>query len=377
MAVKQMIGSLCPVHRPRGQVWLERMNDRRIGITVPDGEGIVDRLMSLNGLRWHRDGGHWSVPDSTGTVEDLQELFDGYVVVVDPSLPGRVAPLEEMRRELVARRYSPRTAKAYLRFVREFLGFANKPAGDIDNSDIRRFLAYLSEKRCLSDSTLNQAANAIRFLYWRVYDKRFDYTYCRPKKAKRLPIVLRRDEMARLLDAIPIMRNKLIIMLLYGSGLRVGEAVRLRPEDIDHERGVIFVRNGKGKKDRYTVLSSITRDYLTQYCSEHRPRTWIFEVGERKGHVHERTVQHAIVRARRRAGIDKRVTTHTLRHSFATHLLEDGANLFHIKKLLGHKHIQTTLKYTHMTTKDVARIRSPLDRLNAGREPAAGIGGHT
>jgi site-specific recombinase XerD len=183
----------------------------------------------------------------------------------------------------------------------------------------------------------------------------------RPRRERRLPSVLSRDEVGRLLDQIANPKHRAIVSLVYSAGLRVGEVVRLRPADLDRERGLIHVRRAKGAKDRFTLLASAARRAVDEYLQDADPGTWLFPGPSPARHLSSRSVQKVVERARVAAGIQKRVSVHTLRHSFATHLLDGGTDLRFIQELLGHGSARTTQIYTHVSTKDLGRIRSPLD----------------
>jgi site-specific recombinase XerD len=175
-------------------------------------------------------------------------------------------------------------------------------------------------------------------------------------------------EVERFIARVSNRKHLAIIMVAYSAGLRVGEVVRLKISDIDPERMMIHVRAGKGKKDRYTILSSLALEVMRDYAYYYKPSKWLFPGGREGRHLTERSVQKVVERAAAKAGIRKHVTTHTLRHSFATHLLENGTDLRYIQELLGHKSARTTQIYTHVTRRDLARIVSPLDRIDIGRK---------
>ena len=185
----------------------------------------------------------------------------------------------------------------------------------------------------------------------------------RSKKERRLPDVLSQQEVFRLLEAVGNAKHRVIMLLVYSAGLRVGEVVRLKPGDINKDRNLIHVRQSKGKKDRYTVLSQVALEALNMYVEKERPEKWLF-VGSQPGrHLTESAVQKVFDKAKEKAGIMKDVSVHTLRHSFATHLLESGTDLRYIQELLGHASTKTTEIYTHVSKRDIGRIQSPLDSL--------------
>jgi site-specific recombinase XerD len=271
---------------------------------------------------------------------------------------------EDLRKELVSRKYSYTTVKGYLYYNRDFLNYAGKNLSDINDSDIKDYLLYLVEKRNAATSTLNQAINALKFYYGTMLKKKFMYEVKRPRKDKKLPVVLSKEEVAKILSSVDNIKHKAILMLVYSAGLRVGEVVRLRPEDIDSKRMLIHIKASKGRKDRYTLLSETTLETLRRYWREYKPEKWLFEGARAGRYISTRTVEKILEHACEKANIRKDVSVHTLRHSFATHLLESGTDLRYIQELLGHTSSKTTEIYTHVSTKSLGKIQSPLDSLN-------------
>lgn len=180
---------------------------------------------------------------------------------------------------------------------------------------------------------------------------------------KKLPVILNRDEVTKILSVPSNIKHKAILMLIYSAGLRVGEVIKLKLEDIDSQRKLIHIMDAKGRKDRYTLLSDAALETLRAYCKEYRPSKWLFPGQDKDRHITTRTVEKIFSNACREAGILKEVSVHSLRHSFATHLLESGVDLRYIQEILGHKSSKTTEIYTHVSTKDMSRIKSPLDSL--------------
>ena len=277
-----------------------------------------------------------------------------------PLTPRRQAQLEAVERELKLRRYSPRTRRAYLKLLRRFLH--EMPAGDEFTADgIRGYVVGFVD-RGLSVGYQGQLVAAIRFFCVHVLrDRRLGEELPSPRRPRALPSVLSMQETRRLFSALENPKHELMALLLYSSGLRVSELVGLRAEDLDTERRLVRVRRGKGAKDRYTLYSEVAADAVARYRALQEPRHYLFPGPRPDRPISTRTVQKVITAAARRAGIGKRVTPHTLRHSFATHLLEHGIDVRHIQELLGHVSLTTTQIYTHVATRDVAQIRSPLD----------------
>lgn len=278
-----------------------------------------------------------------------------------------------MRRDLEIRGYSARTTDAYLRAVAGLVRFHMKPPGELGPAEIHEYLHYLIHERRLSYSSFNIAVSALRFFYshtmpvpWRV--ERIPYH----KKPRRLPVILSRDEVLRLFAAVGNLKHRAILVTLYAGGLRLGEAVHLRVDDIDSGRMVLRIRSGKGAKDRYVPLSETLLALLRAYWRAHRPEGWLFPGGKAGCPLHPRSVQRVFESAVRRADIGKDVSIHSLRHAFATHLLEDGAHLRAVQALLGHASLSTTAVYAHCTETYVRELRSPLDRLSTD---GLGLGG--
>lgn len=275
----------------------------------------------------------------------------------------KVGFYDKVRSELRLRNYSNKTIKSYTSCLRSFTRyFQPRHPRQIEETDIRNYLLYLLEEKRFSAATVNQVFNALRFLYVELYKMPFIIgSLPRPKKEKQLPVVLSQEEVVRLLDSVDNLKHKTILMLIYSAGLRVGEAVRLKIEDIDSERKLIYLKSAKGKKDRYTLLSDVALKNLREYFKAYRPKEYLFEGAPGRKHIAERSVQEVFKRATGMAGIRKHVTVHSLRHSFATHLLEAGTDLRYIQEVLGHASSKTTEIYTHVSKQKLGKIINPLD----------------
>ena len=273
-----------------------------------------------------------------------------------------VAVLSRVELELKLRGYSRQTRKSYMGCCRRFLQWKRGYRGE-GQEEVRSHLEWLLD-RGVSRSAFNAANSALRFLYREVLMQPASLERLRrPRGGRQLPEILSQREVLRILDSLRNPKHRLILALLYAGGLRVGGVVRLKVSDVDSDRMLIRVRQGKGRKDRYTLLPRSILQDLRSYWKAYRPSTWLYP-GAREGrHLTERSVQKVFSRAVAAAGIRKRVTVHTLRHSFATHLLEGGTDLRYIQELLGHRSSKTTEIYTHVQRKDLARIESPLDAL--------------
>jgi integrase/recombinase XerD len=297
---------------------------------------------------------------------------------IPPTIPPPWVELyERTRRELVLEGYSPRTRKVYLGHIRRFLRWVEEEreggAGDvalpaIDAGTMRAWLLHRLDRDEISRSSHGQIVSALKVLLVRILGRRQEVEGLRlPRRERSLPKVLSRVEVRQLLDAARGSRAQAILTLLYSSGLRVGELVRLRPTDLEVERGLLRVRKGKGARDRYTLLSERAMAAVVRYQEAHRPASWLFPSGaDPERPLTTRTVQAMVRGAAKKAGLTKTVTPHVLRHSFATHLLEAGTDLRYIQLLLGHASTRTTQIYTHVSRRDLARIRSPLDSMDFG-----------
>lgn len=258
-----------------------------------------------------------------------------------------------------------KTTKSYLCCLRSFVDYEKpKHPRSVTDEDIKTYLLYLIEEKSFAASSVNQTFNALRFPYVDLYKMPFKIgSVPRPRKERTLPDVLSREEVKRLLQVVSNPKHRMVLMIIYSAGLRIGEATRLRPEDIDSDRHMIHIRGGKAKKDRYTMLSEKGMNELSKCLALYKPTTYLFE-GKRGGKPYSlSSIQQVFRKGITHAGITKPATVHTLRHSFATHLLEQGVDLRYIQELLGHSSSKTTELYTHVSSKNIATIRSPLDSL--------------
>lgn len=277
---------------------------------------------------------------------------------------------ERMVHDMNVRNLAPRTIEAYVAGVKGLARYYNRPPDQLTDGEVHRYLLHLRDERKLSASTCIQVRAALKFFY--------DVTLRRPKAAltvpparrpQKLPEILSRAEVERMLEVTRNVRHRVLLMAAYGSGLRVSEVVALRPTDIDVERGVVRVVQGKGCKDRYTVLSHRLAMEIECYYEERgRPETWVFwRRNDPSRHCDVTTAQRIYYGAKERAGITKQGGIHALRHAFATHSLEAGVELPTLGRMLGHNSVSTTMRYLHTTTRRVSSHSSPLDRLLIGK----------
>jgi site-specific recombinase XerD len=278
--------------------------------------------------------------------------------------------MSELRRKMLAdlrvRNYADRTQAIYIARVAEMAGHFGRSPDRISREEVRDYLRYLVSERGVSRSAYVQTTAALRFLYRATLDRPEMVPHLPyPRQKRRQPVVLSQGEVARLLEALPNLKHRTVAMTQYGAGLRISEALRLQLRDIDSDRMVITVRHGKGDVDRQVILSKVLLGALRKYWRAYKPGCWLFPGKNPEAPLTATTIQHAIQAARRRAELAKPATSQTLRHSFATHLLESGTDLRIIQVLLGHRSLRTTQIYTHVATDRLRGTVSPLDTLDA------------
>lgn len=274
--------------------------------------------------------------------------------------PLRQRMLDDMR----VRNYSEATRTAYVDAVARYALHYKRSPDQLGPEEARAYLLDLYKQNRFSVSYIKIAVCALRFFYTKTLGRDFDVRYIPyPRKESRLPVVLSRKEVARLLDATTNGKHRVILETIYGTGLRISEVARLRVADIDRSRMVLRVRQGKGHKDRYVPLSPVLVRRLDEYCTEYGPQGWLF-AGLKKGRpVNKSTVGQLCRDACKRAKLEKIVSPHVLRHTFATHLLESGVDIRSIQEYLGHGSLRTTAIYTHIAPVAPGAFRSPLDDL--------------
>ena len=267
--------------------------------------------------------------------------------------------IQRMWEDIRFRNLSNSTYKNYTRNIRNFFAFCRKPIEELDENDIRNFLHYLIDEKKYAPTTVNQSSAAIRFFFAVSLNRPMNYLQIPLMKVpKTLPDVLTREEVSSLIRACTNTKHQALLLLAYGSGLRSGEIETLRVKDIDSKEMRIFVKGGKNKRDRYTLLSQTTLEALRTYWKDYRPNSpegWLFPGFRNIGHLTRAAIALAFDTCVKRTGITKEVSPHSLRHAFATHLLEDGVELIKIKELLGHHRISSTMVYLHLsnTTKGI------------------------
>jgi site-specific recombinase XerD len=283
-----------------------------------------------------------------------------------------ISPLRRrMIEDMTIRKFAPRTQASYIRAVRNFTLFLGRSPDRASAEDLRRYQLHLASSG-VSVPSMNATVTALRF-FFKVTLGRSRVTDQMPfvREPRKLPVVLSPEEVARLLDAAPGLKYKAALSVAYGAGLRASEVVSLKVSDIDSERMVIRVEQGKGRKDRYVMLSRPLLDLLRAWWLEARPQGWLFPGRDPVQPLTTRQLNRACHAAAQAAEIDKRVSLHTLRHSFATHLLEQKVDIRVIQVLLGHKKLETTALYSQVATRTIREVRSPLEQLAMTVKPPA------
>ena len=362
---------------------------------------IINAVKSIPGRRWNQDLKLWYIPkrhfnlEATLTKLDQLARIDYSALEASDTKYHTPAPEDypaserdkhirrfeespqkakielppEYLEKLVRRRYSSNTIKTYVTYMRSFIEeFRNRDLSDITTNEINDYILKLIRTKGISPSQQNQRINAIKFYYEKVLgqDKQLYYLE-RPRKARELPKVLSETEVLSILQAITNLKHKAIITTIYSAGLRRSELINLRKSDVFFERKMIFIRGAKGKKDRSTVLSDFLTTLLHEYLQKNKPNYWLFE-GVNRNQYSTTSIAKILARAATKAGIEKKVTPHMLRHSFATHLLEQGTDIRYIQTILGHGSSKTTEIYTHVSKKSLAQIKSPLDTIMANKQ---------
>ncbi len=339
--------------------------EKCVVLRFPDKSDLNLRMKRVSGSEWDRKNGCWRMPYREDYRRFLKGIFPEYRLVVEVAgaKGGNGGVLGLYEQSLERLRYSPRTVRSYCHYFGEFL---KEVSGDPDSVSVEFIRDYVHREvrdRDLAGSTQNQMISAIRFYFEHVVRRpREDYELERPLKPRRLPVVFTEEEVLKILSVISNVKHRCLLGLVYSAGLRLSEVINLKIGDIDSKRKQIFIRSGKGNKDRVVILSERALHLLREYYRVYRPVEWLFE-GMNGARYSARSVQKIFERALERSGVMKKATVHTLRHSFATHLLDHGTDLRYIQELLGHSSMKTTEIYIHVTNNQMSQIKSPLDTL--------------
>jgi integrase/recombinase XerD len=279
---------------------------------------------------------------------------------------------DQMRMDLELKNLSPRTRSCYLTWMRSFALHFHRSPDELGEQEIRDYLHYLIQVKKGSQSGVSQAYSALKFFYETTLKRDWNgFRIPRVQKGKKLPVVLSQQEIQAIFSATRNLKHRVVLMTIYSAGLRISEVVHLKVSDIDSQRMTIRVQQGKGQKDRYTLWSQRTLEVLRAYWKEYRPSGWLFPGKPETEPLSVSSVQRVFEKVLLRARIKKPASVHTLRHSFATHLLEAGTDLYHIQRLLGHTSPKTTAIYLHLSRKNLGGLTSPLDLLEGvGKSPS-------
>ncbi len=339
---------------------IQHRGERRISVSFEKDQELISWIKTFDGSRWSSTRCVWHLPDT-----ESNRLYFNLPLPIDlfPNEDG-IKQLIVFKEWMKSKRYSESTIKVYLDSMKSFLVFHRlKKVADLNNDDVIKYNNDFVLKRNLSATYQNQIVNAIKLFFKIISNTKMDIdSVHRPRREKILPNVLSKEEVLRLIDVTDNLKHKTLLALIYSSGLRISEALNMKATDIDSKRMLIHVKNAKGKKDRYTLLSNKVLMILREYYAVYKPKVYLFE-GFRGGMYTDRSAQIVLQKAAQKAGIDKRISLHTLRHSFATHLLESGTDLRYIQDLLGHSSPKTTMIYTHVSSTSLKNIKNPFDTL--------------
>jgi integrase/recombinase XerD len=368
---------------------------------------VIALLKTIPGARWAPKEKCWHVATQAGGMEKLNRQFEGKLLfemdiktvrredgktvgredgmtvglydgkesgeisirrtgegLIDQKARVNLVPSEFIK-TMTLKNYAQNTIRTYKSMMQEFLEYYRElDPTKITEEQIRDYLLHLIEERNVSISYQNQSINAIKFYYEQILGRPVKTYYVqRPKKEKILPNVLSEQEVLQILNSTDNLKHKTILSLIYSAGLRRGELINMKINDIDSKRMYVIIRQGKGRKDRYSILSEKVLELLRRYVKQYKPAVWLFE-GQFGGQYGASSIQHILKDAVAASKIRKRVTVHTLRHCFATHLLEHGVDIRYIQELLGHQSSKTTEIYTHITQRGLGKIKSPLDSFD-------------
>lgn len=337
---------------------INHKGEKRIAVYFAKQREEIARFKKLPDARWSATLKVWHLPDNA-------ENRKRFKLAPQWQLSAELnASLQEFGQWLRAKRYSHNTQKTYGEALKAFLiHLNNKPLEEVGNRDVVLFHDEHIIKKGLSASYQNQVINAIKLFFSTIQNRNLEIERLeRPQRERRLPNVLSKEEVKQILEASVNLKHRAMMAITYGCGLRRSEVLNLTPTDIDSMRGVVLVKQAKGKKDRIVPLPNKLLTMLREYYLAYKPKTWLFE-GQGGMQYDERSLASVLKNAVAKAGIPKPVSLHWLRHSYATHLLENGTDLRHIQEILGHNSSRTTEIYTHVSTSSIIKIKSPLDEF--------------
>lgn len=330
-----------------------------------------DLIKQIGQAVWNPESKCWHIPKDIKHWKRCQELLNLHELIIVKDNPTSPEALSEelnecwdkMYTHLMVKRYSLSTIKSYGHCFQYFLRHCgDRHPKNWEIEDIKIWLRSQLELHHWSESHQNSMVNALKFYYENCQGQEKAFWEIRPRKAKKLPGTLSKRDVSKLINCTENLKHRTILALIYSCGLRISESIKLRVRDIDFESRRVFIVAAKGKKDRYVILSEKISELLQEYLSVYKSDYWLFE-GIHGGQYSVRSIQVMFHRQLERSGVDAYATVHTLRHSFATHLLESGIDLRFIQKVLGHESVKTTEIYTHITDMDYKKVRNPLDDM--------------
>ena len=367
-----------------------------MGLVFKKNKTLNEIAKKIKGIRWNEQKGSWYILCDRSSYELIKKAFDSIAIldtaelkkyleqrrttipVITEKLTSASAkiilqyPLEEENLKafaafkdlLILKGYSPNTIRNYCNEFHQLIRLlGRRNVADLTKPQILSYLLWLLEKQGYSETKVHTTVNAIKFYFEKLLGRGIEYyDLPRPKKPWKLPSVLAEEEVLEMIQRMTNLKHKSILMAGYAGGLRVSEIIGLKLVDIDSKRMMIHIHGAKGKKDRMVPLSKILLETLRKYYLAYHPKEWIFE-NPQGGQYSIRSAQQILQDAKFAAGIHKKGSIHMLRHSYATHLMEGGTDIRIIQELLGHNSIKTTMRYTHVSKKDIGRIESPLDKL--------------
>lgn len=353
--------------------------EKRLLLRFEYNKELIETIRKIPGCYWSKTHNAWHVSDSPESKVELVKLASNNVnirwadqksaneIIITKKIIPTIQTIDEItlfRRYLSQQRYSEKTIHHYTEGLKVFLQFTGKPISEITNADLERFNHDYVIMHQYSLSFQNQIINAVKLFFRSIHNTRFNVDAVeRPRREHKLPNVLSKEEVKKIISTTANKKHQTMLSLIYACGLRRSELLSLKPDDVDSNRGLLIIREAKGKKDRIVPISQKTIEMLRDYYKAYKPAKWLFE-GQNKGEKYSETsIQEVLKCAIKKAGITKPVTLHWLRHSYATHLLESGTDLRYIQELLGHKSSKTTEIYTHVTMQSIQKIKSPFDDL--------------
>lgn len=356
---------------------VKHRNENRIKLIFEFDAALMNLLDTVDDAKWSSSMNCWHVSDGSSGIQNLRKLFVGKAQVVDMTIERKKPDdkvslsdshrklLQNFERFLVNRRYSVQTIKNYTHRIRDFLTFYHdRDIVLIDNHDVQYYNYHRIIRRSLSSVVQNQFIASLNLFLATVHETKIDIEkVVRAKKKRKLPVVFSKQEVEKLINSTQNQKHKAMLLLVYACGLRRSEVGLLRIEDVHSDRKLMLVRNAKGSKDRYVPISDKVIEVLRTYYKQYRSQKYIFETKPGTAYPAE-TAYKVFKRALEKAGIRKKAGIHSLRHSYATHLLESGTDLRYIQAILGHKSSKTTEIYTHVSNKNLGNISSPADDLN-------------